>query len=117
MDTPAKKCRCCGETKHLTLENFKRHKGFKSGFDSYCRMCRRAYNMQYGAKKSRPAIKHEKPTAYELNLPKVPVEHTDMGNGVTRVRFGHGWKAQPAQRIVGGSGYTSALANIPDSGL
>lgn len=40
-------CRKCGEEKPLDVENFPPHKRTKSGFDSWCRPCRRAYRKLY----------------------------------------------------------------------
>ena len=40
-------CRKCGEDKPLTLEFYPPHKRTKSGFDSWCRPCRRAYRKLY----------------------------------------------------------------------
>ena len=40
-------CRKCGEEKALDAENFPPHKQTKSGFDSWCRPCRRAYRKLY----------------------------------------------------------------------
>jgi len=40
-------CRKCGEEKPLTLEHFPPHKKTASGFDSWCRPCRRSYRKLY----------------------------------------------------------------------
>ena len=40
-------CRKCGDEKPLTLEHFPPHKKTSTGFDSWCRPCRRSYRKMY----------------------------------------------------------------------
>jgi DNA-binding Lrp family transcriptional regulator len=107
-----KRCHKCGHAHPETPEFFAPRARHKNGFDSYCRDCRTRENTDYNTRTSSP--KPAQPR-YESDLPRVPVERIDQGNGITRVRFGVGWKAQPAQRISSSMGYASALSNTRDA--
>lgn len=51
-----KKCTRCKEEKPLDLTHFPPHNRTKSGFDSWCRICRRSYRNSIGRGKYRSMI-------------------------------------------------------------
>lgn len=101
-----KKCTCCNQTFPQTLEYYGPVSHLKGGLDTHCRACRRKKNHANHQRRNPKVVER-----MDKDLPMVPVERIDMGDGVTRVRFGHGWKPSPAQRMGSSAGYASALSN------
>lgn len=115
--TTTRKCKTCGIEKPATLEFFAHRAKHKLDLDPHCRACRSLYKNEYrkrAASKNPPPVKESR---YDRDLPRVPIERTDMGHGVVRVRFGLGHKTLPAQRPGSSLGYASALSNTMDAPL
>ena len=59
MEMLSKNCTRCKENKPLTLNHFPPHNKTKSGFDSWCRECRREYRNANSRGKYRTMITDE----------------------------------------------------------
>ena len=59
MELLVKSCTRCKETKPLNAEHFPPHNKTKSGFDSWCRVCRREYRNANSRGKFRDVISDE----------------------------------------------------------